>query len=1022
MLLLPKKIGSFTLHRKLGTGGVAESYVGTHDTNAGRPVVVRRVLPYVQRDPARLASIEGRVKDLLGVRHPFLVHVIESFAEGEEHYIVEEHIDGVNLDKVLSWCRQNQRQVPHNVFLNIATQVCNGLEALHGRAGKGTSAEHVLHLALKPGAIFVTRDGKVMVGSYGLTRSPTTLPHGGVAGPVPTRMEYLSPEQTHPDQKLTPSSDIFALGALLYELLTLDSLFRADSNLQTIHRVRRAEVTSQLLRVKELMPGLDKVLYRALSLNPRHRYQRAFVLREDLRGLMAGYSFATIAEDTRTFLAPLLEQIGLDKAMSVVDAAPDAPANADSFNETPITHVDLDPMGTASAAAVNLAERVARLKAQNEGEEYYTESTSEHTEHTSPRGDDPPTEVLRTIEEARPEHEDLDRPTLPGLDESTLVVESPRRAPPDPTVSSPDIGRMPPPAPVQLAAARALPAPSAGLEPVPENTAAYIAREAPLLPNPNDTAAFIAREAPPVPPPAPPPVLPAPAAGPAMSRPMPGPTLSRPMPPPAPPRPVAASPSPTLSPDALPAPVVPVAAVAPTPPVAPPTIVPPLVTPRYVEPVSPSPFDDPEPPPPSGRSWIVVGGAVVALVAVFGCAGAGWMAWASYNAGTSTGELAVVAPPAAAPPVAAAPSDAASVMADAAPPRLEPIEDDAAAVAAAEIATPPAVPPPAPVAAVAPTPTPAPTPAPAASTRAPTPVAASTPAPSSSRSTSTASAPASTSSRSSTSSSPSTSSGSSTRVAVASAPPATTTRAPTSTSSSSPSSSSSSSSSSSRSTSGSTVPAASTAKAETSRPSTTSRSAPPAATFEAPVDVSVEEAPVSDLDQYVDAAKKGKLQSTDATVLEMVDISEPQYSRARALLLMNAQHKGDDKGTRKYLDQLMLLPENQYNPVYLTDYARWHVNHAEYDKALDKASLAERYWARIPPELVFSKKAEIYEIQAAAYQGRFYKSGEDLELLGSAIKGWERYRQHVTTKSRTDLQKRADAELARLQDIREKLQ
>ncbi|MDP2310473.1 MAG: serine/threonine-protein kinase, partial [Pseudomonadota bacterium] len=605
MLLLPKKIGPFTLHRKLGTGGVAESYVGTHDTNAGRPVVVRRVLPYVQRDPARLAQIEGRVKDLLGVRHPFLVHVIESFADGEEHYIVEEHIDGVNLDKILSWCRQNQRQVPHNVFLNIATQVCNGLEALHGRAGKGTSAEHVLHLALKPGAIFITRDGKVMVGSYGLTRSPTTLPHGGVAGPVPTRMEYLSPEQTHPDQKLTPSSDIFALGALLYELLTLDSLFRADSNLQTIHRVRRAEVTSQLLRVKEMMPGLDKVLYRALSLNPRHRYQRAFVLREDLRGLMAGYSFATIAEDTRTFLAPLLENIGSDAGalqqlgaepaaaprnggrnaashhegakLASVDSAQDAPADADSFNENPITQVDLDPMGTAAAAAVTMAERVARLKAQRDGDEY-GEAPGEHTEHTSPRGgDDPPTEVLRT-EEPRAGHEDLDRPTLPGFDESTLVVDSPRRQPPDPTVSSPDVGRIPPPPPVQLAAARPLPSSflnNGGFVDAPENTAAFIAREAPASPNPNDTAAFIAHEAPPAP--AAPPELPPPAAGPTMSRAMPGPTLStpamsRPMPPPAPPRPVAAapSPSPTLAPDSPPVPV----AAPPT--LAPPTIVPPL--------------------------------------------------------------------------------------------------------------------------------------------------------------------------------------------------------------------------------------------------------------------------------------------------------------------------------------------------------------------------------------------------------------------------------------------------------------
>ena len=66
--------------------------------------------------------------------------------------------------------------------------------------------------------------------------------------------------------------------------------------------------------------------------------------------------------------------------------------------------------------------------------------------------------------------------------------------------------------------------------------------------------------------------------------------------------------------------------------------------------------------------------------------------------------------------------------------------------------------------------------------------------------------------------------------------------------------------------------------------------------------------------------------------------------------------------------------------------------------------------------------AEYDQIQAAAYQGKFYKSDEDMELLASAIKGWERYRQHVATKSRTDLQKRADAELARLQDIKEKLQ
>ena len=487
MLLLPKKVGSYTLQRKLGTGGVAESYVGTSEAAPGRPVVIRRILPYVLRDAARASAIDGRVKDLLGVRHPFLVHVVESFGEGEEQYLVEEYVDGVSLDKVLAWCRQSGRTIPHNVFLNIATQVCNGLEALHGRAGKGSNSEHVLHLALKPGAIFVTRDGKVMVGGYGLTRSPTSLPHGGVSGPVPSRMEYLSPEQTHPDQKLAPASDIFALGAVLYELLTIESLFRADSNLQTIHRVRRAEVTTQLLRVKELLPGLDKVLYRALSLNPRHRYQRAFVLREDLRGLMAGYSFATIAEDTRTFLQPLLETLA--PPLSAVDAAPDAPADADSFAESPITEVNIlapsaPPPSPSEPPPSEPPPSLFRVSAEDYGE---------RTENTSPRMEDPPTELHR---EPLPPAEELDRPTLPGQDErvvreDTLAVIDANRPPPDPTVSAPDIHRPPAPPPLNLAPVRELRAVTDGA--TPNSTAAYLAKEAATAvsepaPGPSDTA------------------------------------------------------------------------------------------------------------------------------------------------------------------------------------------------------------------------------------------------------------------------------------------------------------------------------------------------------------------------------------------------------------------------------------------------------------------------------------------------------------------------------------------------------
>ncbi|NOY26151.1 MAG: hypothetical protein GXP62_09795 [Oligoflexia bacterium] len=176
-----------------------------------------------------------------------------------------------------------------------------------------------------------------------------------------------------------------------------------------------------------------------------------------------------------------------------------------------------------------------------------------------------------------------------------------------------------------------------------------------------------------------------------------------------------------------------------------------------------------------------------------------------------------------------------------------------------------------------------------------------------------------------------------------------------------------------------------------------------------------------DLGRYASPANTGDLTSSDVMALETVEIDNPSYTRSRALLLMNAQRQGEESATKRYLDQLMLLPENQYNPIYLSDLGRYYVNRKQYQRALDTATLAERYWARLPPELVFSKKTEIYETQASAWQGRFYQSGDDLELLDEAIRHWEKYRDHVETKSRSDLARQADAQLAKLEDIKSRL-
>lgn len=176
------------------------------------------------------------------------------------------------------------------------------------------------------------------------------------------------------------------------------------------------------------------------------------------------------------------------------------------------------------------------------------------------------------------------------------------------------------------------------------------------------------------------------------------------------------------------------------------------------------------------------------------------------------------------------------------------------------------------------------------------------------------------------------------------------------------------------------------------------------------------------MEQYHEAARSGRLSPSDVMILEMVSTEDPSYTRSRALLLMNAEQSGDARATKRYLDQLMLLPENQYSPVFLSKLAKYDVNRGAYRSALDEATLAERYWARIPPELIFETKAEIYETQAGSYQGLFYASQSDTDLLERAIGAWETYKRHVEKGGRTDLASRAEKKLATLRDVQQRLQ
>ncbi|MEN0061549.1 MAG: hypothetical protein AAGA48_05325, partial [Myxococcota bacterium] len=177
-----------------------------------------------------------------------------------------------------------------------------------------------------------------------------------------------------------------------------------------------------------------------------------------------------------------------------------------------------------------------------------------------------------------------------------------------------------------------------------------------------------------------------------------------------------------------------------------------------------------------------------------------------------------------------------------------------------------------------------------------------------------------------------------------------------------------------------------------------------------------------EMDRWSKSAFEGRLSPGSAERLAGVEIDDPQFTRARTLLYLNAKKRGQLEEQRGHLRLLMSVPENQYNPVLLVEHARDAIEQKQYGEALKRAQVAEQHWARMPSSLVFTRKALIYEIEANAHTGLFFASeGRDANELRGAIRGWEKFQRHVARKGRNDMASRAEEQLQRLRELEERL-
>ena len=274
------RLGHYTVTAKIGEGGMGEVYQA-RDTTLDRDVALKVLPEAFTADPDRLERFEREVKVLASLNHPHIVTIYSVEESKSLRFFTMELVQGRNLAEVLE-----EGPLPLDAFFDHAVAIAEALSAAHHRG--------ITHRDLKPANVMVNDDGWIKVLDFGLAKSnpgvrgtdgdevstQTLTEAGSILGTVP----YMSPEQLQ-GRPLEPSSDVFSLGVVLYEMATGERPFRGESQADVISSILRDTPRSPTDLVAELPPGLEPVLERCLEKDSRRRYPSGAELREALAKL-----------------------------------------------------------------------------------------------------------------------------------------------------------------------------------------------------------------------------------------------------------------------------------------------------------------------------------------------------------------------------------------------------------------------------------------------------------------------------------------------------------------------------------------------------------------------------------------------------------------------------------------------------------------------------------------------------------------------------------------------------------------
>ena len=281
----------YILEEKIGSGGMAEVYKA-HDKLLDRLVAVKILHEAYKADAEFIEKFHREAKSVAGLSHPNIVNIYDVGTEGDAHYIVMEYVRGKSLkDKI-------REEAPLDILtaVKISKDIASGLAHAH--------ANNLVHCDIKPHNILMTDDGHAKIADFGIARAVTesTMTYSGnIIGSV----HYFSPEQAK-GGAITPKSDVYSLGVVMYEMVTNRLPFIGDNPVAIAMQHIEEEPSPPSIYRREIPPMFEAIILRAMNKNPDTR-PSSFELVQELSTVESALNITVINDPDATQILPRTE-------------------------------------------------------------------------------------------------------------------------------------------------------------------------------------------------------------------------------------------------------------------------------------------------------------------------------------------------------------------------------------------------------------------------------------------------------------------------------------------------------------------------------------------------------------------------------------------------------------------------------------------------------------------------------------------------------------------------------------------